>query len=68
MEGVNTRLQIDCFRLISFGSPVFYCLTLRFVALENLYLSASNLSTTQIDFTEGNGFRTIILLVGNRQN
>ena len=68
MEGVNTRLQIDCFRLISFGSPAFDCLTLRFVALENLNLSASNLSTAQIDFTEGNGFRTIVLLVGNRQN
>ena len=68
MEGVNTRLQIDCFRLISFGSPAFYCLTLRFVAFENLNLSASNLSTAQVDLTEGNGFRTIVLLVSNRQN
>ena len=68
MEGVNTRLQIDFFRLISFGSPAFDCLTLRFVAFENLNLSTSNLSTAEVDLTEGNGFRTIILLVGNRQN
>ena len=45
MEGVCTRLQIDFFRLISFGSPTFNSLTLRFVALENLNLSTSNLST-----------------------
>ena len=45
MEGVSTRLQIDFFRLISFGSPAFDCLTLRFVAFENLNLSTSNLST-----------------------
>ena len=68
MKSVNTRLQIDFFRLISFRSPAFNSLTLRFVALENLNLSTCDFCSTKVDLTEGNGFRTIVLLVGNRQN
>ena len=63
MEGISARCQVDVLRLISLRSPAFNSLTLRLVAFENLNLSASNLSTAEVDLTEGHLTWKIIVLI-----
>ena len=68
MESISTRCQIDVLRLISLGSPAFYCVPFGFIALVDLDFSTSNLSTTEVDLAESNGFQTIVLFIGYSKN
>ena len=68
MKSISTRCQIDFLRLISFRSPAFYCCTFSFLALVDLNLSTSNFCTAEVDLTESNGFKTIVLFIGYSKN
>ena len=63
MEGVSARCQVDILRLTSFRSPAFYGCTFCLVALVDLDLSSCDFCTTKVNFTESNGFGTIIVFI-----
>ena len=63
MEGVSTWCQVQFFRLTSFRCPAFYCLAFCLVALVDLDLSTCDFCTTKVNFTESNGFWTVIVFI-----
>ena len=67
MESIITRCQVDVLRLISLGCPAFDCLAFCLVALVDLDLSSCNLSTAEVDLTEGHLTWKIVVLIGYSQ-
>ena len=63
MEGVDTRCQVDVLRLVSFRCPAFYWIAFCLIALVDLDLSSCDFCTTKVNFTESNGFGTIIVFI-----
>ena len=63
MEGVSTWRQVEIFRLTSFWSPAFYGCAFCLIALEDLDLSTCDFCSTKVNFTESNGFWTIIVFI-----
>ena len=68
MEGISTWCQVDVLRLTCFGCPAFNCISFGFIALVDLNLSTSDFCTTEVDLTESNGFKTIVLFIGYSKN
>ena len=63
MEGISTWCQVEIFRLTSFWSPAFYGCAFCLVALVDLDLSTCDFCSTKVNFTESNGFWTIIVFI-----
>ena len=63
MEGVSTWGQAQFFRLTSFWCPAFYGCAFCLIALVDLDLSACDFCSTKANFTESNGFWTIIVFI-----
>ena len=63
MESISTWSQVQFFGLTSFRCPAFYWIAFCLIALVDLDLSSCDFCTTKVNFTESNGFGTIIVFI-----